>query len=262
MKTIISIEGANVFLGGNHILHDINWQVSEGEHWFILGPNGAGKSTLINLLMGFVWPIFGARVEVLGNQYGKCNLLELRKQFSWISPLMFKMTNPQTTAMEVVLSGFEATIGLHREATPEEVTTALATMDKLDCAPLKDQAFCTLSSGEQVKVLICRGMLLSPQLLILDEACVHLDMYTREYLLNYIADVASRKLVSNIIFISHRIEDITRTFKKGMIMSGGRIAHSGDRSDILSEQNIRETFNLDVTLHMTQNGRYWPQLGK
>lgn len=262
MNNIIDIEGANVFRGKKQILHDINWRVAEGEHWFILGPNGAGKSTLINLLMGFAWPIFGAKVEVLGNRYGKCNLMELRKKFSWISPLMFSMTQPETTAIDVVLSGLDATIGIHREVTPEEVAIATETLEKLECGYLTNQTFGTLSSGEQVKILICRGMLLSPQLLILDEACVHLDLHTREYLLNYIDNIAAKKIVSNIIFISHRIEDITPTFTKGMIITDGRIAHHGERGDILTEENIRNTFNLDITLHATSNGRFWPQLGK
>lgn len=259
-KTVIDIEGANVFLGGNHILYDINWQVKEGEHWFILGANGAGKSTLINLLMGFVWPIFGAKVEVMGNRFGRCNLNELRKKISWLSPLMFKMTNQETSAMDVVISGFDSTIGIFREVSMEETQIAMETMERLDCAYLRDQPFSTLSSGEQVKVLICRGMLLEPELLILDEPCVHLDMHTREYLLGYIDSIAAQKVVPNIIFISHRIEDIVTTFQKGLIMADGRIAIAGNREDILTEQNIRETFKMDIHLHITKSGRCWARL--
>ena len=46
------IKNATLKLEGNEILHDFNWRVERGEHWFILGPNGAGKTTLVKMILG------------------------------------------------------------------------------------------------------------------------------------------------------------------------------------------------------------------
>ena len=62
----VNVENARVYLGGHEILHNISWQVQRGERCFILGANGAGKTTLVKVLMGFAWPLFGARVHRVG----------------------------------------------------------------------------------------------------------------------------------------------------------------------------------------------------
>ena len=84
----VNVENARVYLGGHEILHNTSWQVQRGERCFILGANGAGKTTLVKVLMGFAWPLFGARVQVLGKTFGHVNLLELRKSIAWVSPFM------------------------------------------------------------------------------------------------------------------------------------------------------------------------------
>ena len=84
----INIENASVRLGGREIIHDMHWQVEKGGRCFILGANGAGKTTLVKTLMGYAWPKFGAKVEVLGHRFGQTNLVELRKRIAWVSPFM------------------------------------------------------------------------------------------------------------------------------------------------------------------------------
>ena len=82
------IKNATLKLEGNEILHDFNWRVERGEHWFILGPNGAGKTTLVKMILGMAWPLFGAEVCVLGNRYGACDITEVRKKVAWASPFL------------------------------------------------------------------------------------------------------------------------------------------------------------------------------
>ena len=88
----IRVENASVYLGGREIIHDMNWRVEKGGRCFILGANGAGKTTLVKTLMGYAWPKFGATVEVLGNRFGRTNLVELRKKIAWVSPCMQQFT--------------------------------------------------------------------------------------------------------------------------------------------------------------------------
>ena len=82
------IKNATLKLEGNEILHDFNWRVERGEHWFILGPNGAGKTTLVKMILGMAWPLFGAEVCVLGNRYGACDIPQKSRVGEPVSPGM------------------------------------------------------------------------------------------------------------------------------------------------------------------------------
>ena len=258
MEHVINVEKATVFLSGREILHSINWQVQKGERCFILGANGAGKTTLVRMLMGYAWPLFGATVEVLGHRFGTVNLQELRKRIAWVSPLMHQWLGDRDwTGREMVLSGPDATIGLYRDPTPEEEARATALMHSLRADHLMERTVATMSSGEQVKVLIARALMTNPELMILDEPSVYLDIAGREFLLHTIAELASTHPELTIIFITQRIEDILPEFTRGMILRQGQIQAYGERDEVLTEQNLRDAFELDIRLIRARNGRLW-----
>lgn len=255
---VVDIENARVFLSGREILKGINWTVQRGERCFILGANGAGKTTLVRMLMGYAWPLFGARVEVLGHRFGTVNLHELRKRIAWVSPLMHQWLGDRAwTGREMVLSGPDATIGLFRQPTREEESRAAELMASLRATELMERPVQTMSSGEQVKVLIARALMTDPELMILDEPSVYLDIAGREFLLSAIADLAARRPDLTMIFITQRIEDILPVFSHGMILKQGQILAHGLREEVLTEENLRQAFDLDIRLIQAKNGRLW-----
>ncbi|MBU8901274.1 MAG: ATP-binding cassette domain-containing protein [Victivallales bacterium] len=257
-ENIIDVKNAKVFLGGKVALQDLNWEVKSGEHWFILGANGAGKTTLVKVLMGYAWPVFGAEVNVLGARYGNVNLSELRKDIAWVSPFMQRWTSNEWNALQMVISGIDGTLGLFREYTDEEKTRALDMMSALGCEGLAEQKMDAMSSGEQVKILISRALMHDPKLMILDEACVHLDLKSRELLLETIDAFAQRKNAPTIIFITQRIDDILPVFQRGMILKEGSIIAKGERNEILSEDNLFKAYDMPVKLKTNSAGRMWP----
>ena len=187
MENVINVENATVYLTGREILHNISWQVKKGERCFILGANGAGKTTLVRMLMGYAWPLFGAKVEVLGRRFGTVNLQELRKHIAWVSPLMHQWLGDRDwTGREMVLSGPDATIGLFRDPTPEEEERAAALMHSLRADHLMDRTVATMSSGEQVKVLIARALMTNPELMILDEPSSAIDLITLQDIVDFL----------------------------------------------------------------------------
>ena len=256
--SIIKIKNASVRIFDAEILSDISWQVAKGEHWFILGANGAGKTTLVKMLMGFQWPLFGAEIEILNYRFGSANLVEMRKKIAWVSPFLSNWTSDDCRAVAVVLSGLDQTIGLHREAEDFETAQALEVMSKLNCAHLAEHKFDTLSSGEQIKMLICRALMGRPELIILDEPCVYLDLKSREFLLRTIEEFINAPEAPTVIFISQRIEDISPAFSKGMLLKDGRIIASGSHDLILTEQQLSAAFDMPLKLYRSSDGRFWP----
>jgi iron complex transport system ATP-binding protein len=255
---IVSVKKADVVLDGKIILKNINWEAFEGENWFILGANGAGKTTLVRLLLGHIWPIFGAEIEILGNVFGLSNLTEIRKKIAWVSPFLQQWTSKSWTVGEVVLSGIDGTIGLYTNHPPEDIERADSIMRSLDLYGKKENSYGKVSTGEQVKSLIARALIGRPALMILDEPFVHLDMKSREYLLESIENLAVSQDAPPIFFITQRIEDISPVFTKGLILKNGGILASGPRDKVITEDILKKTFGLEIKIHRGANGRFWP----
>ena len=151
-------------------------------------------------------------------------------------------------------------MGFFRTASPEEIQRAHAALEMIQGGAIADRYFDRLSSGEQVKAIIARALISDPELVILDETCVYLDLTSREILLKAIDDLASRPNAPTMVFITQRIEEITKNFNRGMILKDGRIFTQGSRDEILTEHNLEQTFGMPLKLEQSSNGRIWPVL--
>lgn len=256
MEYAIEIENADVFLNRTEILHSINWKLKKGEKYFILGANGAGKTTLVKTILGYIWPKWGGVVRVLGEQFGKVDLNILRKKIAWISPFITeKLSN--NTGVDVILSGREGSWGFFRRASESELNEVEALLKSLNALHLANKRIHEMSSGEQMKILIARALILKPQLMILDEPNVFLDIKEREFFLNLVDKIVKENPNLTVIFISQRIEDILPCFNNGMILKEGKILFEGERKKVLTKENLKETFDVNINLIETKEGRMW-----
>lgn len=253
----INIENAVVCLNQKEILHNINWKVKRGEKYFILGANGAGKTTLVKTILGYIWPLYGANVEILGQKLGRVDLNELRKKIAWVSPFIQKYLKKSDIGVDTVLSGKEGSLGFGRQATEEELEEVKNLLISLDALHLANKSICEMSSGEQMKILIARALSQKPELMIFDEPNVFLDIKEREFFLKTLENLLTNKPEITILYISQRVEDILPQFKNGMILQNGKIIFSGTKDDVLTEQNLKKVFSIDIKLIKTENGRLW-----
>lgn len=256
-EIVINIENAQVFLGEKEVLHNINLQIKKGEKYFILGANGAGKTTLIKTILAYIWPKYGAKIELFGKTLGKTDVNELRKSIAWISPFLKHKFDKSYTALEVILTGIDAYFGFFKKPDDKQIQMAKKILSSLDGSYLENKNFYHLSSGEQMKVLLARALMINPKLLILDEPNVYLDMKEREVLLSAIENLAKNIPDLAMIFISQRIEDILPLFDKGMMLKDGNIIIKGNREEVLTEKNIKEAFDIEIELKTNKNGRLW-----
>jgi len=254
---VINIENATVCIDDRKILQDISFHVKRGEKYFILGANGAGKTTLVKTILGYIWPLYGAKVEVLGELYGSTNLNILRKSIAWVSPFIQQHLDKGLTGLDTILSGPDGYLGFYRKASEDELSKAEDLLQSLNALHLANKSICAMSSGEQMKILIARALLTEPKLMILDEPNVFLDIAEREFILKKINELAMNRQDLTMIFISQRIEDILPVFKKGMILNSGKIEHFGSREEILSEENLKKAFGVNIKIVETENGRLW-----
>ncbi|SFE81603.1 ABC transporter ATP-binding protein [Alteribacillus iranensis] len=246
---ILSLEDIHWKQKGKPILKDVTWKVKKGEHWVLLGLNGSGKTSILKMITGYQWPTEGT-VSVLGNLFGKANIQELRKSIGWVSTSLderFK-NRSDDSALHVVLSGKHASIGTYTEFSKEDVERAKSLLSEFGIDHLYDQPFFTLSQGEKRKVMISRALMPFPKLLILDEPCNGLDLYSKEQLLASIEKMNQKPSGPTLLYVTHHIEEVLPSITHAMLLDSGSVIASGEKKDILTEEKIENTFHLPVSI--------------
>lgn len=129
---IIEVKNVSITRDSVYLLKDVNWKINKGEHWAVLGLNGSGKTTLLNMLNGYIFPTTGD-VSVLGKTLGNYDMRQLRKYIGWVSSSIQERLHGYETALDIVLSGKFASIGLYDEPTDEDINLANSLLEKLSC---------------------------------------------------------------------------------------------------------------------------------
>ena len=251
---VIDVRDVSIIRDSIYILKEINWQVRKGEHWAIIGLNGSGKTTLLNMISGYQLPSEG-EVRVLGETFGRYDLRELRKSIGWVSSAMQERLYGNESAEDTVISGKYASIGLLNKPTHEDREIARTLLYKLSIAHLSHRTYKTLSQGEKQRVLIARGLMSSPKLLILDEPCTGLDVFSKEKLLNDIESLGKHTDSPTLIYVTHQIDEILPIFKHTLLMRRGEVYSLGLTSKMLTEENLSNFFEISIKCSK-KNGRF------
>ncbi len=242
-----------------NILTEVDWHVKEGEDWVILGLNGAGKTSLLNIVNGYFFPTKGS-VSVLGETFGKTDIFNLRKQIGWVSSALQAKLNESHLVKDIVVSGLNKSFGFnYKEPTKEEYVLAKDALCKLNSEELFEKRYELCSHGEKQKVLIARGLMGHPKLLILDEATSGLDFLAREKLLEDIQKLKDTQTAPLIIYVTHHLEEIIDLFTHVLLLKEGHVLAQGKKEVVLTEANLKKLFERDVKLSFESN-RPWLRL--
>jgi iron complex transport system ATP-binding protein len=245
MNVIVRLKDIQFERGERAILSDVSWTIESGQHWALLGANGSGKTTLLKIITGYEWPSSGM-VEVLGRKYGECNLPELRKHIGVVSSSLDCRVPGEDNALDVVTSGFDATIGLYRDYSENEFEQARQALAMANVEKFAGQKFETLSQGEKQRVLIARALVNRPALLVLDEPCNGLDPGAKERFLSDLSRLANHKDAPTMVMVTHYIEEIDPWIAWVMVLRDGEVLASGRKSETLNTVTLSRAFGMDV----------------
>lgn len=245
MSLVIDVRDVTWKRDNKTLLSSVNWQVKQGDHWAILGLNGSGKTTLLNLVAGYLWPTTG-KISVLGHEYGTIDLRELRKSIGWVSSAMQDLLHTNDLAQNVVVSGKFASFGLFETPTAADRERALQIMHELGIGHLRNTRYTSCSQGEKQKLLIGRALMASPRILILDEPCNGLDVFSREQLLTSIEHLTEKPDPPTVIYVTHHVEEIVPAFSKVLLLRSGEVFQSGPSKEILTSESLTDFFQTRV----------------
>lgn len=255
----IELRGVSVKRGQRTILRRINWTVPAGACAAILGPNGSGKSTLARVIMGQMWPTSGA-VAVLGQRFGETDLNHLREFVRLVQSHGVVEFDPDQTTSDIVLTGFFGTVGLYDAVTPAMRRTANRLLKQVGLKKEASQPYRTLSSGERMRCLIARALVVEPRLLILDEPTAGLDLLAREQVLMTVQQLIDQSAYPPaVLMITHHVEELLPETSQVLVLKDGQMAAQGKPREVLRSDVLSGVYDFPVQV-VRRGGRYWVQV--
>ncbi len=166
MSELIKLENVTAGYNNGIVLRNVSLTVSDRDFIGVIGPNGGGKTTLIKLVLGLVKPISGT-IQRFDNQEG--NFIGYLPQQSHIDRKF------PITVRDIVLSGLMSAGSPMNRYSSHDKKQALELLGQMGIHHLANRTAGELSGGQLQRVFICRALISTPKLLILDEPNTFVD---------------------------------------------------------------------------------------
>ena len=215
-------------------LQDMTLRVERGEAVGLLGPNGAGKSTAIKMLTGVLVPTAG-RATVCG-----LDPVRRRRELARRVGVVFGQRSQLWWDLPLRQS-FELHGAIHRLPAPAYAERLDECVQLLDLAGFLDIPVRQLSLGQRMRGEITAALLHAPELLVLDEPTIGLDLASKERLRTFLATVNARGDVT-LLLTTHDLPDVERLCRRVVVVDHGRVLVDDDLN------TLRERFAGNRTL--------------
>ena len=224
------------------VLHDVSFELKDNELVSILGPNGVGKSTLIHCINKILSPTSGT-VMIDGRDVSEIKLKELAKEIGYV-PYSANDSFPLSVIDTVM-------IGRHpysRWGTlDKDLDIVYETLRMLGISHLAMRAFNELSAGQHQKVMLARGLVQEPKILLLDEPTSNLDVRHQLDVTKMLRRL-SRERGILIVMISHDINIAAKYSDKIILMHKGSIFDIGEPSKVITAENLRIVYGVTAEI--------------
>lgn len=226
--------------GGKSVdaLKGISFAVSGGEVFGLLGPNGAGKTTTLRVIMGLLRADAGY-AEVGGVRAGP-DSAAVRANIGMVS------TNdgvyPWLTAREMLLYFADL-----YNVPPGVARTRLNELsEKLELKSFLDQRCSTLSTGQRQRVILGRGLMHDPPVMLLDEPTRGLDVVGSQTVFDFISHL--KDLGKAVLLSTHRLDEAERVCDRFGLLHQGGLMYTGTLQELRSQ--IQQKHLTDMFLSM------------
>ena len=238
---MIEVENLTKYYGPRKAIHNLTFQIAQGEVVGFLGPNGAGKSTTMNIL-SCILPASSGTARIQGYDTFEQSL-EIRKIIGYLpeTPPLY----PDMSVRDYLM--FAARIrGLAGKRAGTAVETVIG---KCSLKDVGHRIIGRLSKGYQQRVGLAQAMVHDPDILILDEPTIGLDPIQIIEIRNLIKELASSH---TIILSSHILPEITQICQRVIIINEGEIAAVDSLEGLTAA--LRKSERLSLTIRNRDDG--------
>jgi ABC-2 type transport system ATP-binding protein len=208
-----------------HAVADVSFQIEPGEMVAFLGPNGAGKTTTLKMLSGLIYPSAGTATVLGFTPWERPDAF--RRRFSLImgqkNQLWWDLPAGDSFQLHreiysLPTDAFNRTLG--------ELTEMFA-VKELTRQPVRE-----LSLGERMKMELIAALLHEPQLLLLDEPTIGLDVVAQVAIQRCLKDYNAARGVT-MLLTSHYMRDVEALCSRVLVITHGRVIYDGLLAGIL-----------------------------
>lgn len=223
-KKILNVEHLSVWLNKEKILHDLTFEVNEGDVLIILGPNGAGKTVLLRTLLGLV-PCEG-KFE-----------WETQK-ISYLPPqeLLARKDLPPLNIQDFF--GF-------KNASKQKTIDYLNSVG-LDASLLTKQ-FSTLSTGQFQRMIIAWALVDEPSVLLFDEPTSGIDVGGEETIYSLLHKFWKEKKLT-ILLVTHDLNVVWEHANKVLCLNKKKLC-MGSPNEVLSPENLQKLYHSNIKFY-------------
>jgi osmoprotectant transport system ATP-binding protein len=225
MSALVELVDVSKRYGNAPALHPTNLSVERGKTTALIGPSGCGKSTLLRLVIGLLEPDSG-EINFNGERISRANIDMLRRRIGYV--IQEGGLFPHLTARANILL-------MARHLGKSEADTRPRLSDLCALARFSENLLARypveLSGGQRQRVSLMRALMLSPELLLLDEPLGALDPLVRASLQKDLKEIFAR-LQQTALLVTHDLAEAAYLGDAIVLMNEGRIVQQGSIVDL------------------------------
>ncbi len=225
MDPLVRLLGVSKKFGGSTALQPTDLEFRPGLTTALIGPSGCGKSTLLRLLIALLTPDSG-KITFDGTEVNEANAQQLRRRVGYV--IQEGGLFPHLTARANVLL-----MSRHLGRPPEGMESRLEELCALSQFPRNalDRYPAELSGGQRQRVSLMRALMLSPELLLLDEPLGALDPLVRSALQRDLKQIFTR-LKQTAVLVTHDMGEAAYLADEIVLMNEGGVVQRGTVADL------------------------------
>lgn len=259
-ETIIQFNDVSVgYTKKSNIVNNFSSEIKKGDFVSIIGPNGSGKSTILKSIFKLV-DINSGEIIYEGKNISEYKSKDLAKKISFVP----QITNfpSDVTLYEFVMMGRFPHGNIFTSDKEKDKQVVLNSIKSVGLNGLENEYINNLSGGQQQRSLIALVLAQDTDVIILDEPTNHLDIRMQLEIMNILHEL-NHETGKTIIVVVHDINHGLKFSDKVIVMKNGYKVTEGKTNDIITENLIKEVFNVTPEIIMSGNKKiicdYWIQ---
>lgn len=249
---ILKIQGLVKDFGDFRALKGIDLEFGRGLLVGLIGPNGCGKSTMMKCISR-LHPQTSGTIEVDGKNVSEMKPAEVAKLVATV-PAEAGQTFG-ISVMDMVMLGRYPFVEKIWWENPEDERVTIEAMKTFGIDHLKRKQVALCSSGERQRALIAKAYVQQPKLMLVDEPTSHLDMKYKLQVMEYLQKMARSDMT--VIVAEHDISLMARYCDICVIMRKGEIVAVGDPKVIITEDLIRDVYDVEARVGLDVDGEIY-----
>ena len=225
MNALVHFRYVSKRFGADFAVRDVNLEIERGKMTALIGPSGCGKSTILRLIVGLLTADTG-EIQFDGEKIAAETIMKIRRRLGYV--IQDGGLFPHLTARHNLT--LQPRLFRKRRDEIEKRITELCELTKFPSSGL-DRYPLELSGGQRQRVSLMRALMLSPELLLLDEPFAALDPLVRMNLQRDLKEICTR-LQQTVLLVTHDLAEAAFLGDEIALMNEGRIIQRGSIADL------------------------------